>query len=145
MRMIERVSPLLAVLHAVFAAMGAAFLWQAMTGGVPMPPHTHGSAMYIIPAEAWSLAVIAAHGAGLWGAASGRLGWTMIAGAGGGLVYLALGLLSWSAEYGDVVTGGGLALGLVHCWIFGMAAADMRLCRLWAQIERAARHIRTEG
>ena len=102
------------LLGASLLVMGLDCLRMSLMGGVPMPPETHGSAMYEIPAEVWGLVVIAQSGALLWGA------WyrcpRIIAAAGitGGLLYHALFVMADQAAMGFIVSRGAMVFGVLN-------------------------------
>lgn len=141
MKYTDNHAPGLVLWGALMAMMGFACLGMALTGGVPMPEHTHASAMYLIPAWVWALAVIA-QGALLAGsAAHHRPAGVAVAGVFGALIYLALGVFSWQAEYGFVLSLGATTWGVLHCGIAVAALIDLHLLRLRACILRAARRL----
>ena len=141
MRYIEDHAPGLALWGALMSLMGLACMIVALAGGVPMPEHTHSSAMYLIPAWVWAVAVIG-QGAALAVSAARRapLG-VAAAGLVGAVIYLALGVFSWQAEYGFVLSLGAAAWGVMHCAVTVAALIDLRIQRLRLCIMRAARKI----
>lgn len=141
MKYIDNHAPGLALWGVMMALMGLACMAVALSGGVPMPPQTYSSAMYIIPAWVWALAVIA-QGAGLCLAAIRRSPTAVaLAGLGGAVIYLALGVFSWQAEYGFVLSLGAAAWGVMHCAIVVAALIDLHLQRLRGCLVRAARQV----
>lgn len=134
-------APGLALWGALMAVMGAACLIVALTGGAPMPPQTYGSAMYLIPAWLWSLAVIAQGALLCLASARHSTSWVAMAGLAGAVIYLAIGVFSWQAEYGFVLSLGAAAWGVMHCGVAVAALIDLHLLRLRACILRMARQI----
>lgn len=108
-------------------------LWKSVTGGVPMPPETHGGAMYAIPAELWSLVSLAQAVAFFVVAGSSRYGLIAVTASGGAVINLALAVFSARAEFGFIqsaVTGG---IGVMHCVIVVAALIDAMGCQLVAR------------
>lgn len=113
-----------------------ACFWRSLQGGVPMPPETHSSAMYAIPAEVWALGSLAQALAFFWVVGTRRY-LTMAAIASiGAVVNLALAVFSNRAEFGfiqSLVSGG---VGMMHCVIVVAALVDALGCRIVLRAER---------
>ena len=105
-------------------AMGTTVLYTAMNGGVPMPPESHGGAIYAIPAEIWAVAVIA-QGFIMMLAVNSR--WhliLMITAFFGALMNGFLGYFAGEAAYGFIVARGALVFALLHGAIAIAAGLD---------------------
>lgn len=94
--------------------MGFECLRLSLWGGVPMPPETHGSAMYEIPAELWALVVIGQSGAIVWGAWQDSAATVAVAGFFGGLIYLTLFVMADQASLGFLVSRGAAVFGVMN-------------------------------
>jgi hypothetical protein len=119
-----------------FAALSAwvalQSLWRSLDGGVPMPPETHTSAMFLIPAEAWSLVSLAQAGLLFWLAGTRHYLWLAFVATIGATINLALSHFSSHAAFGflqSTVTGG---VGLLHCAVVVAAMVDALGCRIAA-------------
>lgn len=138
---IERNGDAIAILGASLFAMGLECLRMSLAGGVPMPPETHGTAMYQTPAEVWALIVLAQSGLLVLGAWH-RLPW-LVAGAGmfGGMLYLALFFMADNAALGFLVSRGSAVFGVLNTAAAAAGIFDMLAGWLSRQIEAAAQMI----
>ena len=128
-------------LISVWVAVGC--LWKSLTGGVPMPPETHGGAMYAIPAELWSMVSLAQAIAFFMLAATRDYLKLSAVAAVGAVINVALAVFSNRAEFGfiqSMVTGG---VGLMHCVICVAALIDALGDRLMCRA-RALLHLEKE-
>lgn len=94
--------------------MGWECLRMAVMGGVPMPPETHGSAMYEMPAEAWAAIVIGQSGALLLGSWLRLPKLIAVSGLIGGILYLALWVMADQASLGFIVSRGAAVFGVLN-------------------------------
>ena len=112
------------------AWLGATVLYASVTGGVPMPPQSHGGAIYEIPAEAWGIVVV---GQGFLMMLANVRGWlvtlaiTSFVGAflNGFIAYFAS-----EAAFGFIVSRGAFVYALLHGAITLAACRDLARCRL---------------
>lgn len=114
----------------ISVAVAIKCLWASVTGGVPMPPETHGTAIHTIPAELWSLVSLAQALAFFWLAGTRRYLSLAAVAAMGAFINLALAVFSARAEFGFIqsaVTGG---IGVMHCVICVAALVDALGCRI---------------
>jgi len=125
------------VFGAALLLMGLDCLRMSLMGGVPMPPETHGSAMYEIPAELWGLIVIAQGAALLWGAYGNHAMTVMVAGIIGGLLYYALFAMADQASLGFIVSRGAFVFGMLNTAAASAATLDLFAWWLERQIEAA--------
>lgn len=114
----------------ICAALGLDCLRVAVTGGIPMPLATHGTAIYTIPAELWS-GLALAQGVAVLVLAGTERHWTLgLAALCGGILNIALGVYSASAEFGFVQSRVAFGAGLLHLVIAALALHDARRCSL---------------
>ena len=105
--------------------MGLECFRMAIMGGVPMPPETHGSAMYEMPAEAWAGIVIGQSGALFFGAWRRLPKMIAMAGFVGGILYLALWVMADQASLGFIVSRGAAVFGVLNTAAATAAIFDM--------------------
>lgn len=117
--------------------MGASCLYAAMDGGVPMPPETHGSAMYETPAEVWALVVMGQSALLVAGAHWHRHGVVAAAGLLGGVIYMALAVMANQASLGFIVSRGAAVFGVLNTTAAAAALLDMFAGWLEQQMEIA--------
>lgn len=94
--------------------LGFECLRSSLFGGVPMPPETHGGAMYAIPAELWSLAVIGQAAMLWWSACRRRLRVAMFAGLIGGVINIAIAIFAQDGAFGFLLSRGAAVIGFLH-------------------------------
>lgn len=114
----------------ISVAVAVKCLLASISGGVPMPTETHGTAIHTIPAEAWSLVSLAQAIAFFWLVGSRRYLSLAAVAAMGAIINLALAVFSARAEFGFIqsaVTGG---IGVMHCVICIAAMVDALGCRI---------------
>lgn len=93
----------LALIHFYFVLAALAFFILVMAGEYPMKPEIYGSAVYFIPAEAWSGFLFVAHGAAAIGTWTEMRYLTAIGALSSVLAYVAFSVLALSAQFGDLV------------------------------------------
>ena len=90
-------------MSACAVAVAAAFFFDAWTGRFAMSEQVHCAAVYMIPAEVWSIILFAAHGTFLAGLLLERPG-ACLAGAVCSLfVYMVFFIMASSAQFGGIV------------------------------------------
>ena len=141
MRRIERNQDAIMLLGVTLFLMGLECLRMSLTGGVPMPPETHGTAMYQTPAEAWALIVLAQSGALILGAKIGCPPLVAAAGLFGGLLYLALFTMADQAALGSLVSRGSAVFGVLNTAAAAAAFLDMLAGWLERQMQTAIQWI----
>lgn len=109
----------------ICAALALDCLRVSLGGGIPMPPETHGGAMYAIPGELWSAASLA-QGLMLWCiAGSGRHVGTFAVGLVGGIINISLAVFSSEAAFGFIQSRIAAGAGMLHLAISGLALLDL--------------------
>ncbi|WWT39545.1 hypothetical protein [Microcystis phage Mae-JY02] len=120
----------------ICAALGLDCLRVAVTGGIPMPLATHGTAIHTIPAELWS-GIALAQGVAVLVLAGTERHWALgLAALFGGVLNIALGVYSASAEFGFVQSRVAFGAGLLHLVIAALAFHDARRCSLLRRMRR---------
>lgn len=125
------------LLAASLFLMGVECLRLSLMGGVPMPPETHGSAMYQIPAETWALVVLAQSAALFIGARLDSSAIVAAAGMTGGLIYLALFVMADQASLGFLVSRGAAVFGVLNTAAAAAGILDLLAGWLERQMEAA--------
>lgn len=111
-------------------AMGMTVLYTAMTGGVPMPPESHGGAIYAIPAETWAIAVVSQGFLMMLANARGWLGVLFFTALLGTFMNGFLAYFAGEAAFGFIVSRGALVFALLHGSIALAAGLDTARDRL---------------
>lgn len=137
MSRIERNQDAIKLLGFTLLVMGLECLRMSLMGGVPMPPETHGSAMYEIPAEVWAFIVISQSAALMIGAWRGSALLVAVAGFWGGMVYLALFVMADHAALGFLVSRGSAVFGVLNTAAAAAAMLDVLAGWLERQMEVA--------
>ena len=125
--------------------VGLASLKMSISGGIPMPPETHGDAMYIIPGELWSVVSMAQGLLMLWAISFSRWGVLAFACVIGAAIDTAIAVMAETASFGfltSLIAGGA---GLLHAVIAILAVQEaighkikLAMDRIEAIIERVA-------
>jgi hypothetical protein len=119
-------------------AMGMTVLYTAVNGGVPMPPESHGGAIYAIPAEAWAVAVVFQGFLLMLANARGWLGVLFSTAIFGAFMNGFLAYFAAEAAFGFIVSRGALVFALLHGSIAiaaGLDAASDRLSDFRGRIQ----------
>lgn len=103
---LERFGPAVVIWGSLQGLQGATFMTKALSGGVPMPPAVHGSAIYIMSAEAWALAIMVSSSLIILGPVTGRAILTFLGSVIGSLVYVVFFVLADTAEFGFLLATG---------------------------------------
>lgn len=129
------------LLGAALFLMGMECLRLSLTGGVPMPPETHGSAMYEIPAETWALVVLAQSTTMAIGAWRGSAALVAASGLAGGMIYLALAVMADQASLGFLVSRGAAVFGVLNTAAAAAGFLDLLAGWLERKVELAIQWI----
>jgi len=111
-------------------AVAAAFFFAEWTGRFAMSDQVHGAAVYIIPAEVWSIILFAAHGAFLAGLLLERPGACLAGSVCSLFVYMLFFIMSSSAQFGGIVVCyAGFFFGPMSAVFAVQSAQELRMAR----------------
>lgn len=137
---IERNSDAILLFQCGTLAMGLWFMQEALFGGIPMPPETHGKAVYIMPAELWSSMVIGHSVLVIYGVLRDRLWAVGLGGVVSCITYNAFFILAGDADFGFLLaTGAALVFAPMSAAIAIGAAFDGFMARILKEIEARAK------
>ena len=120
----------------ISAALAADCLRASLTGGIPMPPETHGTAMYEIPALVWSGASLAQAVALFVVAGTRWRGLTAVVALWGAVITLALAQFAGQAEFGFILSRIAAGVGCLHLLIVAASVYDLVTDRLRRALDR---------
>lgn len=120
----------------ISAALAADCLRLALTGGVPMPVQTHGTAIFEIPAEVWSGASLG-QALALFASTFIKRAWfTATAAACGAIITIALAVFAAQAQFGFITSRIAFGVGCLHLLIVAAVIHDEVIDRLRAALHR---------
>lgn len=105
-------------------AVGVECLRSSLTGGIPMPPETHGGAMYAIPGELWSVVTITFGGLMYWATKPQNLWLLAFASFGGALINMLIAHFSAIAEFGFIQSRVSWGVGVIHLIVACLAVVE---------------------
>jgi len=105
-------------------AMGLTVAYTALSGGVPMPPESHGGAIYTIPAEAWGVAVAAQGFIMMLANARGWLITLFVTALFGALINGLVAYFANESAFGFIVSRGASVYALLHGSVMIAAGLD---------------------
>lgn len=118
------------IFNLIYLAMASSVMYEAVTGGVPMPEEAHGGAIHVIPATVWAAALL---GQSFIAILATCLKWRIVLAIAAFIGMFANGYLAMFADhatFGFLVSKGAAAFAAINSAIMGAAIIDAVKFRL---------------